>query len=86
MHKRSWTDEDLIAAVIASRSYRNVLLLLGLVPAGGNYVQVQYRIKALELDISHFTGKGWNKGTEVPYERPAAYRGVACGRWNNTKL
>ena len=61
--QRSWTDEDLEAAVRASKSYRNVLKLLGLIPAGGNYVQVQYRIRVLGLDTAHFTGMGWNRGT-----------------------
>jgi hypothetical protein len=62
MGKRSWTDGELVEAVRRSKSYRNVLKLLGLIPAGGNYVQIQYRIKALGLDMSHFAGKGWNKG------------------------
>ncbi|HSX32621.1 MAG TPA: HNH endonuclease signature motif containing protein [Candidatus Saccharimonadales bacterium] len=60
--KRSWTDEQLIEAVAASKSYRNVLILIGLVPAGGNYFQVQHRIKTLQIDTSHFTGMQWNKG------------------------
>lgn len=64
MGKQRWTDEDLIRAVREARSYRNVILLLGLVPAGGNYVQVQYRIEALGLDTSHFKGMGWNRGTK----------------------
>lgn len=60
---RSWTDEQLIDAVKVSKSYRNVLVLLGIIPAGGNYAQVQHRIKVLDLDTSHFTGMRWNKGT-----------------------
>lgn len=59
---RSWSDEELIAAVAASTSFRKVLIVLGLIPAGGNYVQIQARIYALELDTSHFLGNGWNKG------------------------
>ena len=58
--KRSWTDEQLIEAVRVSKSYRNVLILLGLVPAGGNYDQIKQSILRLGLDISHFTGMGWN--------------------------
>ncbi|MGH7158056.1 MAG: HNH endonuclease signature motif containing protein [Candidatus Saccharimonadales bacterium] len=60
---RNWTDEQLVEAVKASRSYRNVIKLLGLIPAGGNYAQVQFHIEALNLDTSHFTGMGWNRGT-----------------------
>ena len=59
---RSWTDEQLTEAVDRSKSYRQVLLLLGLVPAGGNYQQIKLRIKFLGLDTTHFTGMGWNVG------------------------
>lgn len=58
--KRSWTDEQLRRAVAASRSYRAVLIRLGLIPAGGNYAQVQRRVRQLSLPTGHFTGKGWN--------------------------
>ena len=61
--ERSWTDEQLKNAVSDSKSYRSVIAKLGLIPAGGNYVQVQSRIKDLNLDVSHFKGQGWNKGT-----------------------
>jgi hypothetical protein len=60
--KRSWTDQQLIDAVKVSKSYRAVISSLRLIPAGGNYAQVQARIKSLELDVSHFTGQAWNKG------------------------
>lgn len=62
MRKRSWTDEELVAAVENSKSYRSVLLKLQLVPAGGNYEQIKRRIKDLALDTKHFTGMGWNVG------------------------
>ncbi len=51
-------------AVKVSRSIRQVLLELGLVPAGGNYVQVNRRIKELILPTEHFLGKGWNVGLQ----------------------
>ena len=60
--KRSWSDEQLIDAVKQSKSVRNVLILLGLISAGGNYAQVQSAIKRLAIDTAHFTGKGWNEG------------------------
>ena len=53
---------QLIKAVALCKSYRAVLLALGLVPAGGNYAQVQCRVKDLGLSTEHFTGKGWNVG------------------------
>jgi hypothetical protein len=60
--KRSWEDDDLVKAVKESKSVRMVLQALSLVPAGGNYQQVQRAIKRLELDTSHFTGQGWRQG------------------------
>lgn len=65
MRKRSWTDDDLMAAVATSYSVRSVIQKLGLVPAGGNYKQVNQRIKDLSISIKHFTGAGWNVGYAI---------------------
>lgn len=62
MRKRSWTAEQLKGAVMISYSLRNVLKLLGLVEAGGNYDQIKKYIKEYGLDSGHFTGKAWNRG------------------------
>lgn len=56
-------------AVDNSSSVRAVIKKLGLVPAGGNYVQVQRAIKELNLDTTHFTGQGWYKGWRSSYKR-----------------
>ena len=66
MRTRRWTHQDLVNAVEKSVSIRQVLIRLGLVPAGGNYVQVTREIKTLQIATSHFTGKGWNKGKKIP--------------------
>lgn len=66
---RSWTDDQLRQAVRKSKSYRNVLILLGLIPAGGNYEQVKLRVKELKLNVEHFTGKGWNAGLTYSLKR-----------------
>jgi hypothetical protein len=55
-----WTDDALRIAVAASKSYAQTLRAVGLIPAGGNYDQIQRRIAELALDTSHFTGMGWN--------------------------
>lgn len=60
---RSWTDDQLRVAVAARKSYRAVIEALGLIPAGGNYAQIQARVRQLNIDTAHFTGSGWNKGT-----------------------
>ncbi|HEY5936395.1 MAG TPA: HNH endonuclease [Kofleriaceae bacterium] len=43
-----------------------MIRILGLIPAGGNYVQVQSRIAALAIDVSHFTGRGKQRRPRPP--------------------
>ena len=62
MKKKRWSKKDLVNAVNTSYSIRNVIKVLGLIPAGGNYSQINKFIKLYKLDISHFKGKGWNRG------------------------
>lgn len=62
MRPRKWTEQDLLQAVKKSRSIRQVLHLLGLKEAGGNYTQIQKYLEIFKIDSSHFTGRGWNKG------------------------
>jgi hypothetical protein len=35
---------------------------LGMVPAGGSYKAIDSKIRLWNIDISHFTGQGWNQG------------------------
>jgi len=70
MRNKKWTDPDIILAVKESRSIRQVICALGLVPAGGNYVQVQKKIEELRLDTSHFLGMGWSKGMPFARKKP----------------
>jgi len=62
---RTWSKVDLEKAILNSKSIRQVIKKLGLVPAGGNYVQVQFYIKEYHLNTKHFTGKAWNKGMKI---------------------
>ena len=62
MRRRSWTADQLAAAVKTCFSLRQVIAKLGLIEAGGNYEQVRKYIKEYSLDSSHFKGKLWNKG------------------------
>jgi len=60
--KRKWTEEELRYAVKKSKSYRQVLHILGLKEAGGNYAQIKKYIQEFRLNKKHFKHKAWNKG------------------------
>lgn len=66
---RRYTDEQLKNAVAESYSLARVLEKLGIRPAGGNYDVIKKHIRRLELDTSHFTGKGWSKGQKHTFVR-----------------
>lgn len=61
-NRRTYTNEEFIKAVETSYSIAQVLVKLGLNPQGGNYRVFRKFQEELNLDISHFTGKGHNKG------------------------
>lgn len=56
------TKEDYIEAAINSYSIAGMLKFLGLKPCGGNYKTLHKAIETYDIDISHFTGQGWNVG------------------------
>ena len=64
--KRKWREEKLLEVVRHSHSIREVLLKLNLIPAGGNYAQIQKYILDEKIDTSHFVGQGWRKGRIIP--------------------
>lgn len=57
----SW-DDDLRAAVRASRSYAEVGRRLGYAPSGGIHRFLKAHIHRVGADVSHFTGRAWNRG------------------------
>lgn len=59
---KTWTVDQLIAAVKNSYSYAEALRALNLRPTGGNYKQLKKYITTYDLDTSHMTGKGWCSG------------------------
>ena len=56
------TDAEFIEAAKNSRSKAEMCRRLGRTPFGGSYKIINAKIKELGIDISHFTGKLWNKG------------------------
>jgi Zn finger protein HypA/HybF involved in hydrogenase expression len=63
--KRKWSEKDLKSAVKKSYSVRSVIRLLGLIPTGGNYDQVNNYINEYSLGTKHFTGMLWSKGKKL---------------------
>ena len=59
---RGYTKEEFILAWNESKSMAEVLRVLSVVPAGGNYHSLYSAAKELGLTKSHMTGQGWNKG------------------------
>lgn len=66
MKKRRYTKEFLTPYVERARSYRQLILSLGLTyPAGGTQVLLKKNILRFGIDTSHFVSQGWNKGGTV---------------------
>lgn len=80
-----WTDDELRAALAASRSLAEAIRRLRIVGAGGNYKQVKRRIAELGLDTSHMLGKGWNVGLSFRPRRTATLDALlVAGRWTSS--
>lgn len=60
--KYSYCEEELRIAIETSLSYRQTLLKLGLKGEGAGYKTVRRLIKILEIDTSHFVGRGHLRG------------------------
>ncbi len=74
--KRSWSETQLKNAVENSKSYRNVINILGLIPAGGNYDQIKKYIKEYNISTKHFTGMLWNRGLRMPFKPVLALKDI----------
>ena len=71
MRTRKYTDEQLISVIKESYSIRQVLKKLGKsLQGGGSYYQIHNDIKRLNIDTTHFTGKGYLKGKTHTYNKP----------------
>lgn len=60
-------DKEFAAIVQQARSIRQVLFLVGLVPAGGNYLTIKRRVARLGLSTAHFHGQGHLRGKRNPW-------------------
>jgi hypothetical protein len=62
---RSYTDEDIINHAANVTTLAQLLRSLGLIPAGGNYINMKRNLQRLTVDTSHWTGQGWNKDQQL---------------------
>lgn len=62
MSNRKYSVEQFKEVVKNSTSISQALSRLDLVPKGGNYATFNKFAKENNIDLSHFTGQGWNKG------------------------
>jgi hypothetical protein len=76
MKHRKYTREVLEAAVRQSRSMSEVMRHLGLALAGGTHSHLVRRIKAFEIDTSHFLGRAANQGAHHRGGRRVPWREV----------
>jgi len=65
------TKEDLEAVIKDALSIAEVCRKLGIRPIGGNYKTLKSKILKWNLDISHFTGRGWNVGLKFKPKMPS---------------
>lgn len=63
--KVKYTKELMEEAIKDSYSIAEVCKKIGLKPYGSNYKTIKSKIELYNLDISHFTGQGWNKGKRL---------------------
>lgn len=71
IRNKKYLKENLEPVVKESSSNAEVIKKLGLQLTGGNYRHVMAYIHYYELDTSHFTGQGWNKGERYRPISPA---------------
>ncbi|HYE15781.1 MAG TPA: hypothetical protein VD968_15160 [Pyrinomonadaceae bacterium] len=70
MKLRKYDQHELEEAVKKATSLRQVLKILGVAPYGGNYEVLKRALRHFNLDTSHFTGQGWNKGKSLGPKQP----------------
>ncbi len=68
LYSKRWEESILRDAVASSESVRQVLVKLGLRPAGGNYQQFHHYVEHYNIDTSHFLGQIWRLGKKIPRE------------------
>ena len=92
MPNNKFTEDRIREAVKNSKSIAEMCRQLGMIPAGGNYASMKRRISRYDIDVSHFTGEGWNKENylDIPNNKISIKkklireRGHKCEKCENT--
>ena len=56
-----YSKENMIKAVLESKSITEVAISFGLKPSGGNRSNLNKKIKECQIDVSHFTKEKYTK-------------------------
>jgi len=70
--QRKYTKELLESVVPASRSYRDVVIRLGIIPHGGSISFITKYIHEYGINCDHFSCKAWNRGLPALSRRKAS--------------
>lgn len=74
MQYLNYTDQDIIDKAKEAQSLGELVVLLGLVKAGGNYRTISKKAELLNIETSHWRKNGFNKGRKFKdyheYTRP----------------
>jgi hypothetical protein len=70
------TKEELEKAAKESFSVAGMCKYFGIKPCGGNYKSLHFKIKEYDIDISHFTGQGWNVGLKFKPNPPMDLKNI----------
>lgn len=62
---KDYTDQNIIECSLKSKSMAELLRMLGLQYAGGNYANMKRNLQRLNLSCEHWTGQGWNKNQQL---------------------
>ena len=86
--KSKRTREEFICAARDAYSIAGMCRALGLKPSGGNYRIMHNAIEKYSIDVSHFTGQGWNVGLIFkPFEeKPLVEILVSDSSYQSSKL
>lgn len=63
------TEKEFKELIKTSSSFRQVILKLGYREHSDLYRILRNQVRALKIDVSHFTGRGWSKGLLLGRER-----------------